>query len=50
MGPALGDVGPAHNYGSLTDFQKWALAFTMLLGRLEILSVAVMFTRHFWRK
>lgn len=50
VGPGLGEVGPAGDYGALTDFQKWALGATMLLGRLEILSVAVIFTRHFWRK
>ena len=42
-------VGPARNYASLTDFQTWVLALTMLLGRLEILSVAVIFTPYFWR-
>jgi trk system potassium uptake protein len=50
VGPGLGSVGPAGNYAGLTDFQKWALLATMLLGRLEILSVAVIFTGHFWRK
>ncbi len=49
-GPGLGVVGPARNYASLNDFQKWVCIVTMLLGRLEILSVAVIFTRHFWRK
>ena len=50
VGPGLGTVGPASNYGTLSDFQKWVCAGAMLLGRLEILSVAVIFTRHFWRK
>jgi trk system potassium uptake protein len=50
VGPGLGRVGPAGNYAGITDFQKWALLSTMLLGRLEILSVAVIFTGHFWRK
>lgn len=49
-GPGLGVVGPAQNYASLNDFQTWVLSATMLLGRLEILSVVVIFTRHFWRK
>ena len=49
-GPGLGVVGPSQNYSGLTDFQKWVCSITMLLGRLEILSVAVIFTRYFWRK
>lgn len=49
-GPGLGVVGPAGNYASLSSLQLWVLSATMLLGRLEILSVAVLFTRQFWRK
>jgi trk system potassium uptake protein TrkH len=49
-GPGLAKVGPATNYAGLTDFQTWLLSFTMLLGRLEVLSVVVLFTAHFWRK
>lgn len=48
-GPGLGAVGPASNYASLSDFQTWALALTMLLGRLELFTVFVLFTRAFWR-
>ena len=48
-GPGLGEVGPAGNYAGLTDFQTWVLAFTMLLGRLELFTVFVLFTRAFWR-
>lgn len=28
----------------------WVLTFAMLLGRLELLTVLVLFTSHFWRK
>ena len=49
-GPGLGRVGPAGNYAGLTDFQTWVCSFTMLLGRLEVLSLAVVFTPQFWRK
>ena len=48
-GPGLNEVGPAGNYAGLTDFQTWALALTMLLGRLELFTVFVLFTRAFWR-
>ena len=50
IGPGLGDVGPAVNYGVLSDFQTWVCTFAMLLGRLELLSVLVLFTPQFWRK
>jgi trk system potassium uptake protein TrkH len=50
IGPGLGEVGPAVNYGGLSDFQTWVCSFAMLLGRLELLSVLVLFTPAFWRK
>ena len=50
IGPGLGLVGPANNFGVLTDFQLWVLSFAMLLGRLELMSVLVLFTGPFWRK
>jgi trk system potassium uptake protein TrkH len=50
IGPGLGDVGPAVNYSNLTDFQTWVCTFAMLLGRLELLSLLVLFSPAFWRK
>lgn len=50
IGPGLGEVGPAGNYGGLSPFQLWVLSLAMLLGRLELLSVLVLFTRAFWRR
>jgi len=50
VGPGLGDtIGPAGNFQPLPDAAKWVLMIAMLLGRLELLSVFVMFSRHFWR-
>lgn len=49
IGPGLGEVGPAVNFGGLSDFQTWVCTFGMLLGRLELLSVLVLFTPQFWR-
>ncbi|MEW5966231.1 MAG: TrkH family potassium uptake protein [Pseudomonadota bacterium] len=48
-GPGLGEVGPASNFAVLNDFQTWVCSFTMLLGRLELFTVFVLFTRAFWR-
>lgn len=50
IGPGLGEVGPAGNFGGLAPFQIWVLSIAMLLGRLELLSVLVLFTSAFWRK
>lgn len=49
-GPGLNVVGPAQNYGPLTDFQTWICSLAMLAGRLEIFSLVVLFTPYFWRK
>ena len=49
-GPGLGVVGPAGNYGVLTDFQTWVCTMAMLVGRLEIFTVLILFTPHFWRR
>ncbi|MEP7280759.1 MAG: potassium transporter TrkG [Rubrivivax sp.] len=50
IGPGLGEVGPAVSYGGLNDFQTWVCTVGMLLGRLELLSVFVLFTPQFWRR
>jgi trk system potassium uptake protein TrkH len=49
IGPGLADVGPTDNYAFFSDIEKWAMAFIMMLGRLEVLTVVVLFNRHFWR-
>lgn len=50
IGPGLGQVGPASNFGVLTDYQIGVCTLAMLLGRLELLSVFVLFVPQFWRK
>lgn len=49
IGPALGAVGPMSNYAGFNDFQLWVGSAAMLVGRLELLTVFVIFTPHFWR-
>lgn len=50
VGPGLGEViGPAGNFKPLPDAAKWLLSFGMLLGRLELLTVLVLFMPSFWR-
>lgn len=50
VGPAFETYGPTCNYIGLTDFSKIFLAFYMMIGRLELMTVLVLFTRGFWRK
>jgi trk system potassium uptake protein TrkH len=49
-GPGLGVVGPASNFGVLTDFQVWVCTLAMLIGRLEIFTVLILFTPAFWKR
>lgn len=49
-GPGLGTVGPSTTYAGLTDFQTWVCTSAMLIGRLEIFTVLILFTPHFWRR
>jgi trk system potassium uptake protein TrkH len=49
-GPGLGQVGPATNYGSLTDFQTWMCTLAMFLGRIEVFTALILFTPAYWRK
>ncbi len=39
VGPAFGSLGPMDSFAPLNDFAKLFLAFLMLVGRLEILTV-----------
>ncbi len=50
IGPGLGpEIGPAGNFKDLSDAAKWVLTAAMLLGRLELMTVLVIFTPVFWR-
>ena len=49
IGPGLGSIGPTDNWAHLTDLAKWLTSFCMLLGRLEIFTVVVLFSRSFWK-
>ena len=50
VGPGLGDlIGPAGSFAGLSDGMKWVLSIAMLIGRLEIFTVFVLFTKAFWQ-
>lgn len=50
VGPGIENVGPSYSYSALPDTGKWFLSLLMLMGRLELFTVAVLFTPHFWRR
>lgn len=51
VGPGVGSIiGPAGNFSSLSDSVKIILVFGMFLGRLELLTVFVLFSPIFWRE
>ena len=49
IGPAFGDIGPLGSYAGLGDASKLTLIGLMWAGRLEIIPVVVLLTRHYWR-
>lgn len=49
-GPGVvASIGPAGNYAFFPDAVKYILAFSMLLGRLEVMTILVIFTKNFWK-
>lgn len=50
IGPGIGTVGPVSNFAHLPDLAKVLLTFLMIVGRLEIYTVLVLFTKRYWRK
>jgi trk system potassium uptake protein len=50
IGPGIGTVGPASNFAHLTDLAKITMTILMILGRLEIFTVLIIFTRSFWKE
>ena len=49
-GLGAGVTGYGSSYEILPDAAKWVLSLLMLIGRLEIFTVLLLFTRVFWRK
>jgi trk system potassium uptake protein TrkH len=50
VGPGIGKIGPSSNFYDLPDTAKWVLAFLMLMGRLELFTIAILFTPYFWKR
>jgi trk system potassium uptake protein TrkH len=49
VGPGLGGVGPSSNYALLPGAAKFILIICMWLGRLELFTVLMIFSPHFWK-
>lgn len=49
VGPGIGDVGPTDNFSHIPWPGKWLLSLLMLLGRLELFTVLMLFSPHFWK-
>ena len=50
IGPGLDAVGPVENYAHLSSYAKWVLILAMLMGRLELMTVIVLFMPFTWRR
>ena len=48
-GPGTGITGPSGTFDAIPNAAKWILSFDMLVGRLEIFTILLLFTRSFWR-
>ncbi|MCC5932578.1 MAG: TrkH family potassium uptake protein [Cyclobacteriaceae bacterium] len=48
VGPGLGIVGPSESFSEIPMMAKWLLSLLMLLGRLELFTILMMFSPHFW--
>jgi trk system potassium uptake protein TrkH len=49
VGPALGFAGPMGSFAPFSDVSKLVMILLMWLGRLEIIPVAILLSRHYWR-
>lgn len=44
------NIGPQMSWADLSPLIKWLCSILMLVGRLEIMTVLVLFTRSFWKE
>jgi trk system potassium uptake protein TrkH len=49
VGPSFGANGPMGSFAPLGDVSKITMIGLMWIGRLEIVPVVVIITRHYWR-
>ena len=49
VGPGVGFAGPMGSFEPFSDVSNAVMIALMFLGRLEVIPVVVLFTRHLWR-
>lgn len=49
VGPGFGFAGPMGSFDPFSDVSKGVMTALMWLGRLEIIPVVVLLSRHYWR-
>lgn len=49
IGPGIGTVGPVSNFAHIPTIGKLLLSFFMIIGRLEIYSVIIVFSKSYWK-
>ncbi|MBP5571224.1 MAG: TrkH family potassium uptake protein, partial [Bacteroidales bacterium] len=50
VGVSIGQFGPAGTYADYPTVAKWTATLVMLIGRLEIFTVLLLFSRALWKK
>lgn len=50
IGPGIGTFGPFTNYSVFPSGAKWFLSILMLTGRIELLTIIILFTRSFYKR
>lgn len=48
IGPGFNMVGPTMNFSFFSDFAKFVCSALMIIGRLELYTVLVLFSRNYW--
>lgn len=50
VGISIGQFGPSGTYASFPIIAKWVMSIVMLIGRLEIFTILLLFTKVLWKK
>ena len=50
VGVSIGQFGPSGTYADYPSLAKWTLTLVMLIGRLEIFTVLLLFSKALWKK
>ncbi|MFA5667667.1 MAG: TrkH family potassium uptake protein [Balneolaceae bacterium] len=50
IGPGWGEFGPTESFAKMPYLGKWVLIMLMMIGRLEIITVLIIFSPAFWKQ